>query len=228
MQDQNSHSADEPHRKQFVIRVNNTPVEINRASPDGDQILAAAGFLPVHEHILIQLLEREARAIAPHQKVQLKEDGIEVFRAFKSDGTKRFQVLGNDEHAETYDWGADSISEADLRDVVSVPADQMLELKTDRGWEAVRSGTEVSLKADGVERFRRVRRMVKVFFEGEERLITGGRYSTEELKQIFGVKAGYELNLIRGEDLITLKPSDFTVVLDGMRFFEQAPCGAAS
>jgi len=221
----NCHTGDHERSQDciFVVRVNDAPVELHEPEPKGEDLLAAAGFCPPHDYTLIQLLERESRDISPHQNVRLKGNGIELFRAFPGGSVFRYDVDGN-----PYAWGTETISEHDLRDIAAVPAGQELEQEIDGHWVAVSPDSEVCLNGRGVEKFRSVKRLITVFFDDEPRRIQPGSYSTEQLKELFGVQAGYELNVARDSELVTLKAGEHIEVCEGMRFSEQVPCGQSS
>jgi hypothetical protein len=82
---------------------------------------------------------------------------------------------------------------------------------------------------DGTEHLHTGKRLVTVFFENEPREIARGVYTTEQLKQLFGVQEGYVLEVINDEGQLTpLKPTAKLRVEEGMKFFEQVPCGGSS
>ena len=59
--------------------------------------------------------------------------------------------------------------------------------------------------------------------------IPRGTYTTEALKNLFGVQEGYILEFINHEGQLTpLKPGAKLRVKEGMKFFEQVPCGGSS
>jgi hypothetical protein len=87
----------------------------------------------------------------------------------------------------------------------------------------------VDLGVAGVEHLHTEKRRVTVFFENDPREIARGTYSTEQLKVLFGVQDGYILEFINREGRLTpLKPGETLRVKDGMRFYEQVPCGGSS
>lgn len=83
--------------------------------------------------------------------------------------------------------------------------------------------------AAGTEHLHTEKHLITVFFENEPREIRPGVYTTEQLKQLFGVQDGYVLELINEEGQLTpLKPAAKLHVKAGMKFFEQVPCGGSS
>lgn len=213
-----------PAARRYVIRMDGKAVELHDPMPTGGQILKAANKLPPHQYVLIQLLERSSRSIGLDEVVEVKGDGIELFRSFVGDRIFRLLVDSND-----YDWGAEAISESDLREIAAIPEEFAIELVQDDTSRVLERGEVVSLDGKGVERFRRVMHLVKVYLGEVEHRIPAGVYTTEQLIQILGVKPGYLLNVLDEDgNLVTLVPNQKVRVVDCLRFVEQVPCGGAS
>lgn len=71
--------------------------------------------------------------------------------------------------------------------------------------------------------------LITVYFENKPFEIKRGVYTTEELMRIFSVQPGYILEVINDEGHLTpLKPGEKLEVKEGLRFFEQVPCGGSS
>ena len=93
----------------------------------------------------------------------------------------------------------------------------------------LKPGDVLDLAHGGTEHLHTEKRLITVFFENEPREIPRGTYTTEELKQLFGVQDGYVLEVINEEGQLTpLKPGAKLRVKQGMKFFEQVPCGGSS
>jgi hypothetical protein len=93
----------------------------------------------------------------------------------------------------------------------------------------LKAGDVLDLAHAGTEHLHTEKRLVTVFFENEPREIPRGVYTTEKLKSIFEVQDGYGLEFINHEGQLTpLKPGEKLRVKEGMRFFEQVPCGGSS
>ena len=208
----------------FDLTVNNVTLKFAEERPRGDQILDKAGMKPADDYVLIQLMRHSSRSIALDETVNLREEGTETFRAFKTDRIYRFTV---NEHG--FDWGVDKIPEPELRVICHVPADDVLVLERD--------GQDIDLKPTDVldlggartEHLHTEKRLIQVFFENQPREIPRGTYTTEQLKQLFGVQAGYVLEFINEEGQLTpLKAGEKLRVKEGMKFFEQVPCGGSS
>jgi hypothetical protein len=200
-----------------------TPIIIEQPNPTGLQILEAAGCAPPEDHALIQLLRPGTRLIGLDDQVSLREQEEHVFRAFR--GGEVF-LLTVDGHG--YEWGAPEIREVALRNVAAVPEEMVFVLKDGDREREVKDGGTVRLSHAGVEHLHTRPRMVTVMLDGEEKTITAGVYTTEELLNIFGVEPGYLLNVMRADQLITLRPNERLHVKDGMIFISQVPGGASS
>ena len=208
----------------FFTTVNDVTVKFSDATPQGERILDKAGFKPVSEFVLIQLLRRGTQSIGLNETVDLQAPGTEAFRAFKSD--RIFRLTLND---RGYEWGAGNISEPELRVIGHVPDDEILVLDREGADLDLKPGDAVDLGQGGTEHLHTEKRLVTVFYENEPREIPRGTYTTEELKQLFGVQEGYVLEVINEEGQLTpLKPKAKLRVKSGMKFFEQVPCGGSS
>lgn len=217
------HSGPAGTKRLYVIRVDGNPVEMRNPEPTGKDILKEAGRKPPDQHLLIQLMERGSRSISLEETVKLKGEGIELFRSFLGDRIYRLLIDG-----DGYDWGAGSISETDLRELAALPPEFALELVEKDSGRVLEPGEEVSLDGKGVERFKRVKRLIKVYLGEQEHRIPPGTYTTEQLIKVLGVQPGYLLSVIRGNELVLLQPGQKTEVENCMRFVEQVPCGGAS
>lgn len=200
-----------------------TPIIIEQPNPTGLQILEAAGCAPPEDHALIQLLRPGTRLIGLDDQVSLREQEEHVFRAFR--GGEVF-LLTVDGHG--YEWGAPEIREVALRNVAEVPEEMVFVLNDGDREREVKDGETVRLSHTGVEHLHTRPRMVTVTLDGEEKTIPAGVYTTEELLNILGVEPGYLLNVMRADQLITLRPNERVHVKDGMIFISQVPGGASS
>lgn len=209
----------------FFTTVNGTTVKFSDATPSGERILDSADLKPVSEYVLIQLMDgRSARSIGLDETVDLRAPGTEVFRAFKSDRIFRLTLNGHG-----FEWGVDKISEPELRSIGHVSEDEVLVLERDGEDVDLKPGDVLDLAGSGTEHLHMEKRLVIVFFENEPREIPRGTYTTEDLKGLFRVQEGYVLEVINEEGQLTpLKPGAKLRVKQGMKFFEQVPCGGSS
>lgn len=208
----------------FFTTVNDATVKFADATPAGARILEKAGCKPAGDFVLIQLMRRGTRSIGLEETVDLTAPGTEAFRAFRSDRIFRFTL---DDHG--YEWGARKINERELRVVGSVRDDEVIILERDGKDVELKGDDELDLGEKGTEHLQTEKRLITVFFENQPREIPRGTYTTERLKDLFGVQEGYVLEVINEEGNLTeLKPGKRLRVKDGMRFFEQVPCGGSS
>lgn len=208
----------------FFTTVNEVTVKFADATPSGERILDKADLKPVGEYVLIQLMGHSTRSIGLDETVDLRAPGTEAFRAFKSDRIFRFTL---NEHG--FEWGVDKIPEPEIRVIGRVPDDEVLVLERDGGEVDLKPADVLDLARGETEHLRTEKRLITVFFENEPREIPRGVYTTEQLKQLFGVQEGYVLEFINEEGQLTpLKPGAKLRVKQGMKFFEQVPCGGSS
>jgi predicted metallopeptidase len=98
------------------------------------------------------------------------------------------------------------------------------------GERVISSGERVNLAGAGVEHFkvRHLSKDVTVIYNEHEKSIPRGVYTTEQLKEIFKVEAGYVLDIVRGVEFVELTPGEQIRVHNGQKFFSHAPCGQSS
>jgi hypothetical protein len=208
----------------FFTTVNGTTVKFSDPTPKGGRVLDKADLKPVSEYVLIQLTRHSSRSIGLDEAVDLRAEGTEEFRAFKSDRIFRFTL---NDHG--YEWGVDKIPEPELRIIGHVREDDVLVLERDGKDIDLKPTDVLDLGHAGTEHLHTEKRLVRVFFENGPREIPRGTYTTEQLKTLFGVQEGYILEVINEEGNLTpLKPGAKLRVKDGMQFFEQVPCGGSS
>src|ERR1700733_6903155 len=94
---------------QFFTTVNGVTVKVTNPDPKGDHILDKAGLKPAGDYALIQLTRHSSRSIGLDDEVDLRAEGTEVFRAFKTAEIFRFTL---NDHG--YEWGAEKVSEPEL------------------------------------------------------------------------------------------------------------------
>ena len=208
----------------FLTTVNDVELHFADAVPDGGQILGKAGFTPAGDHVLIQILLHGTRSVGLDEPVDLRENGTEAFRAFKSD--RVFLLTIND---RGYEWGAVKITEPELRRIAGVGDDEVMVLERDGKDIDLDAADIVELGDSGTEHLRITKRFVTVSLDNVEKKIPGGTYTTEELICVLDVEAGYLLNVVNAQgQLIPLQPGQRIPIEDGMKFFSQVPSGGSS
>jgi hypothetical protein len=209
---------------QFFTSVNGETVKFTNPDPKGEHILDKAGFKPPGDFALIQVMRHSSRSIGLDDTVDLRSSGTEVFRAFKTDRIYRFTLNGHG-----YEWAAEKLTEPELRVIGHVHDGEVLVLERDGADIDLGPMDVLDLGHGGTEHMHTEKRLITVYFENEPREIPRGTYTTEELKKLFGVQDGYVLEYINHEgQLMPLKPGAKLKVKEGMKFFEQVPCGASS
>jgi hypothetical protein len=208
-----------------TVTVNGQELRLTDPVPDGRGILTTAGFIPADAHVLIQLLRHGTRSIELDEEVDIREEGREAFRAFRSDRIFRFTV---DERG--YEWGAPTITEAELRDIAGVDEDEVLVLELeDEQDRDLAAGEQITFAGEGAERLRTAKRLVTVYIDDTPKKIARGVYTTERLIDALSVQPGYLLNVVNAAgQLVTLQPGEHLRVREGMKFFSQVPCGGSS
>jgi hypothetical protein len=207
-----------------LATVNGITVKFGGATPKGEHVLDKPGFKPPGDYVLIQLMRHSSRSVGLDEAVDLSAANTEEFRAFKNDRIFRFTL---NDHG--FEWGSDKIPEPELRTIAHVGNDEVLVLDRDGHDIDLGPGDVLDLGQAGTEHLHIEKRLVTVYFENEPRELPRGTYTTEQLKSLFGVQEGYILEVINEEGNLTpLKPGQKTRLKDGMRFFEQVPCGGSS
>lgn len=211
--------------QQLEFTINDEHVTVDDPVKTGRELLSAGGFAPASDHILIRLLKRGSEVIGLDEAVDLRLDGPFVFRAFRSDRSFNFTV---DERG--YAWGAATITEEELRDVVGLADDKVFVLeRKNQPDQELDAGDVLDLDKKGTEHLRTRKGTVKVWIDDVEKQIARGIYTTEQLLDVLGVEDGYVLDVVNEQgQLIALKPGEKIRVKKGMRFVSQAPCGGSS
>jgi hypothetical protein len=208
----------------FITTVNGVTVKFSEAMPKGEHILDKADLKPASDYVLIQIRAHSSQSVGLDATVDLRAEGTEVFRAFKSD---RIFLFTLNDHG--YEWGVDKIPEPELRVICHVREDEVLVLERDSNDIDLKPNDVLDLGRAGTEHLHTEKRLITVFYENEPREIARGTYTTEQLKDKFGVQEGYVLEFINDEGQLTpLKPGAKLKVKEGMKFFEQVPCGGSS
>ena len=211
-------------RGKVVFSVNDRQLELAEPVVDGGRILEEAGFRPAEDYVLIQLLLPGTRSVGLDESVELRGDGSEAFRAFKSDRIFRFTI---DDRG--YEWGVAKITEPELRRIAVVAGDRTLVQERDGKVIELAPGDIVELGQTGTERLRVVE-LVTVSLNNEvEKKIPSGAYQTEQLIRVLGVEAGYVLDVLDEQGkLDALQPGQTIQVKAGMKFFSHVPAGGSA
>ena len=208
----------------FLTTINDVEFLFVDSMPCGRQILGEAGFTPVEDHVLIQLVVHGTRSVGLDEPVDLRQKGVDAFRAFKSDRVFLFTV-----DARGYEWGESKITEPELRRVAGVGNEEIIVLERDGKDIELHAEDIVELGGSGTEHLRIVKGFVTVSLDNVERKIPRGTYTTERLVRVLEVEAGYVLDVVNAQgELMPLKPRETISVEDGMKFFSHVPSGGSS
>ncbi len=163
--------------QRFVFTVNGERYDTRDQIEEGRDLLQKAGLDPAGDHVLIQLTRPGSKSIGQEDEVDLGESGREEFRAFLSDRT--FNFIGDD---RGYEWGAASISEADLRDIMGAEANEILVLERENEPDQeIEPGSNVDLDARGTERVRTRRRRITIIVNARQEAIDGDTVTYAQL-----------------------------------------------
>ena len=216
-------ASDGPDGK-FLISVNDVQLQLDEPVRDGRRILDAARLRPAEDHVLIQLLLPGTRSVGLDEPIDLRGDGDEAFRAFKSDRIFRFTI---DDRG--YEWGVAKITEPELRRIAVVAGDRTLVLERAGKATELAADDTVELAETGTEHMRIVEFVTVTLNDEIEKKIPSGAYKTEELIRILGVEAGYVLDVLDDQGKLDgLRPGQTTEVKAGMKFFSHVPQGGSS
>jgi len=149
----NTDSAAKGHEDfSAAVTVDGREIRLNFRDPivDARKLLREAELEPPDEFVLVELQRPGTRSIGLDEEVDLREPGRENFHAFRSDRLFTFTV-----DQRGYEWGAATITGAELRDIASVTRDVDLVLEhEDEPDEVIRNNDEVDLTDRGAERIR--------------------------------------------------------------------------
>ena len=154
----------------FIATVNRQPVYLTDKTPTVRQILAAADKDPADDHVLIELLHKQTRALSLDEVVKLTEDLPKHFMAFLTDRVYRFTMAGNG-----YEWGQAAIEEDVLREIGDVDDDHVIVVDDEDGDQELAPGSLLQLGAPGTEHLRVVKKYVVVCIDNENRQIRRGK-----------------------------------------------------
>lgn len=153
------------------VSVNGARFTIDDDDPSGRDIRAAAGLNPASAFVLVQVRGRGATSVGLDDKVQLSRGEPATFRAFESDRIYTFTL---DERS--WEWGAETILETELRQGGEIPDDKDIVLDKDHD-EVVARNAVINLGAQGVEQFltrKAPPRQIEIRVNGRKRVVDPG------------------------------------------------------
>ncbi|QPC86379.1 hypothetical protein GA830_06225 [Mesorhizobium sp. NBSH29] len=165
-----------PDTSNFTYKLDGRLVATDDAILSGRDIRGNAGLNPMSDYVLIQIVDRASRSIGLDETIDLREVDEPEFLSFKGDRT--FSLTVNE---RGFEWGAATISAADIYRCASI--DEDLELILDSAGDAViPADGEVTLSEKGVERIRgREAKTVIIKVNGRPRTVPKKKHSYREI-----------------------------------------------
>jgi len=215
----------------FVVldeHFNEKQLSLPDPKPTGRQIAEAAGFRPADEAIVLQqLADGSMEEIRLEELTDLREGGVERFFVMNGDRTYRLMIDGL-----RIEWPRPGVTGATILGLARKnSAFDVFQDFDDAPDAEVEDDQIVSLEGSGLERFvtRRGEKLVAVTYNNETFELERRSYSTEELRQIFGVEQGYILQFVTKDgEFVELKPGRQLRIKKNMKFVSHAPCGHSS
>jgi len=193
----------------------------------GAQIAAAVGKHPVENYVVLQdLAAGEIESLRPTEVVDLGAKGVERFFVIEGSVTSRFTVEGL-----SMEWPRPVLQANQIKLLARADKDDQLVLVRDGVDRVFEDDEEVHLDGTGVEQFklRKPPKTVTVYYKETAFELERRVYTTEELIGIFGVPAGYKLDVIEHDgDFRELTPGERIKVREGLEFSSHPPHGQSS
>lgn len=166
-------------QRTFTYSVDGQTYTTEDAILSGRQIRSQASLNPASDHILIEFGKNTTRSVGLEETVDPIQSQPPGFRSFPGDRIYTFTV-----NERGFEWGAEEISAADLRNYGDIPDDHelILDSKNDR---PIEDDDFVRLKPKGVERI--VSRPVEkicIFINTVQEYVNPGRLSFEALAKL--------------------------------------------
>lgn len=203
-------------------------VAFDDAKVTGAQVCMAAGRHPVEDYVVLRHLGTgELESLRPTETSDLDKNKISRFFVIEGGDTHRFFVEGL-----SMEWPHNKLIASQIKFLAGAADDQALSLEgpgVDRIFE---DDDKVDIGSGGVERFklRHRKKTVTVIYGGDVEFELERRiYTTEELMTVFGVPAGYKLDIIGIDGVFReMAPGERLKVKDGMEFASHPPVGQSS
>ncbi|WP_439373032.1 multiubiquitin domain-containing protein [Bradyrhizobium sp. DASA03120] len=203
-------------------------VSFDDAKVTGAQVCMAAGRHPVEEHVVLRHLPSgELETLRPTETSDLDNHKRSRFFVIKGDDTHRFFMEGL-----AMEWPRNKLLAWQIKLLAGAGDDQALSQDLPGVDPVYDDDDEVDVGAAGVERFklRHRKKTVTVIYGGDTEFELERRvYTTEELMTVFGVPAGYNLDIIGADGVFReMAPAERLRVKDGMEFASHPPVGQSS
>lgn len=203
-------------------------VAFDDAKVTGAQVCMAAGRHPVEDYVVLRHLGTgELESLRPTETSDLDKNKVSRFFVIKGGDTHRFFVEGL-----AMEWPHNKLIASQIKFVAGAADDQALWLERPGVDQVFEDDDEVDIGGGGVERFklRHRKKTVTVIYGGDVEFELERRiYTTEELMTVFGVPAGYKLDIIGIDGVFReMAPGERLKVKDGMEFASHPPVGQSS
>lgn len=216
----------------FAIKIYNEhaderDVRLHDQAITGRQLMQALSIHDVEANAIIkQVASGETAEIRLDEAIDLALAENQRLWVMTSDSMQRFVLDGGQ-----MEWPRPVIDEKVLVMLARVRGEvEVIQELPGGGERVISSGERVNLAGAGVEHFkvRHLSKDVTVIYNEHEKSVPRGVYTTEQLKEIFKVEAGYVLDIVRGIEFVELTPGEQIRVHNGQKFFSHAPCGQSS
>ena len=203
-------------------------VAFDDAKVTGAQVCMAAGRHPVEDYVVLRHLGTgELETLRPTETSDLDKNKVSRFFVIKGGDTHRFFVEGL-----AMEWPHATLIASQIKFLAGAGEDQALSLERPGIDQVYDDDDEVDIGGGGVERFklRHRKKTVTVIYGGDVEFELERRvYTTEELMTVFGVPAGYKLDIIGADGVFReMAPGERLKVKDGMEFASHPPVGQSS
>ncbi|MGY3577833.1 multiubiquitin domain-containing protein [Bradyrhizobium sp. USDA 4504] len=203
-------------------------VTFDDPSVTGAQVCMAVGRHPVEDYVVLRHLGTgELESLRPTETSDLDKNKVGRFFVVKGADTCRFFVEGL-----AMEWPNKKLIASQIKFLAGAGDDQALSLDCPGVDQVIEDDDEVDIGAGGVEHFklRHRKKTVTMIYGGDVQFELERRiYTTEELMAVFGVPAGYKLDIIGADgDFREMAPGERLKVKEGMEFASHPPVGQSS
>jgi hypothetical protein len=203
-------------------------VKFADAPVTGARICTAAGRHPIEDYVVLKhLASGELETLRPSETSKIDEHGANRFFVVKGAETHRFFV-----EDLAMEWPHQKLVAWQIKLLAGAGEEMALTLERHGAVEVFDDDDEVFIGGQEVERFRlrRRERTVTVIYGSDVEFELERRvYTTEELMTVFGVPAGYRLDIIGTDGVFReLEPGERIKVKNGMEFASHPPVGQSS
>ena len=203
-------------------------VAFDDAKVTGAQVCTAAGKHPVEDYVVLRhLATGELETLRPTETSDLDKNKVSRFFVIKGGDTHRFFVEGL-----AMEWPHAKLVASQIKFLAGAGDDQSLSLERPGVDQVFDDDDVVDIGGGGSERFklRHRKKTVMVIYGGDVEFELERRvYTTEELMTVFGVPAGYKLDIIGADGVFReMAAGDRLKVKEGMEFASHPPVGQSS